>query len=293
MTTRFRVLGALEASRDGEALALGGPTQQAVLAVLLSHANRDVSADLLVEVVWGDRAGSRPLHTLRVHISEIRKVLEPDHQRGDDWAILTTTGDGYRLETRPADLDSARSEQLLEEAKEAAKDAPEAAYALLHEANDLWRGRPFGELETTSLLGTERSRLVQHRLVVLQRLFEVGLDLGKHRELVGPIQEASDEHPFDETLRGQLMLALYRSGRQADALEAYRAFAKQLGEELGLEPGQDLMRLEELVLTKTLGSILRQRRRARTSPRSRRASSAGLKRPQRPPRCSKPLGSSR
>ena len=176
MTTRFRVLGSLEASRDGEPLALGGPRQQTVLAVLLALANRTVSADLIVEEVWGDRAGSRPLHTLRVHISEIRKALEPDHERGDEWSILTTVGDGYRLDVLPELLDSARSEQLLA----AAEASPNAAYEMLSEAADLWRGRPFGDLESTSLIGAERSRLEQHRLVLLQRLFEVGLELGDH-----------------------------------------------------------------------------------------------------------------
>jgi DNA-binding response OmpR family regulator len=117
MTTQFCVLGAVGAFREGESLSLGGPIQRTVLAVLIAHANEVVSADGLVEEVWGESLGSDPYHTLRVHLSELRKVLEPGHQRGEAWSILETVGDGYRFRVEPGDIDALRAEVLLGKAR--------------------------------------------------------------------------------------------------------------------------------------------------------------------------------
>ncbi|HEX6299598.1 MAG TPA: BTAD domain-containing putative transcriptional regulator [Acidimicrobiia bacterium] len=248
MSTRFRVLGTLEAQREGP-LDLGGPTQQTVLAVLLAHANRVVSADYLVEEVWGERTGSNPAHTLRVHISELRKTLEPNHRRGDDWSLLKTVGEGYRLEVDAVSIDAANAERLLDQGRAAVELGDlKTAFETLGSALGLWSGRPYGDLESTSVLAAERSRLSQLRLHIQELYFEVGLRLGHHDALVGPLQTAVTENPYDERLCAHLMVALYRAGRQVDALAAYKDFSEGIGEELGLEPGPELQVLEENVL---------------------------------------------
>jgi DNA-binding SARP family transcriptional activator len=222
----FRILGPLEVVERGRALALGGPRQRTLLALLLTRANEVVSTDRLIHELWGTQPPSTAANTLQHHVSQLRRTLAPSE-------AIVTQQPGYLIRVGPDELDLLRFERLVEEAQQA---RPDAAARLLRDALDLWHGPPLANIADESFLQTEILRLEELRLSAVERRVEADLALGRHGEVVGELEALVREHPFREGLRGQLMLALYGSGRQADALGVYRQTRRLLVDELGVEP---------------------------------------------------------
>src|SRR5262245_23413891 len=232
----YRVLGSLEVLRGDGPLPLGGPKQRALLALLLVNANRVVARDRLIDELWGESPPDTAVKTTQVYVSRLRKLL-PD-------GALATRSPGYLLAVEPAELDSSRFEQLVTDARGA---VPVQASRLLREALDLWRGPALVEFEEP-FAQAEGGRLDDLRLAALEERIAADLALDRHPELVGELEALIGEQPHRERLRAQLMLALYRCGRQAEALAAYRD-ARAALDELGLEPSADLRALEKQILT--------------------------------------------
>jgi predicted ATPase/DNA-binding SARP family transcriptional activator len=240
-TMEFNVLGPLEVRRDGSVVALGGGRPRALLAVLLLHANEPVSAERLAAAVWGEDAPPGAVKTVQVNVSRLRKAL------GDD-AVLTTAA-GYRLRVGPGELDANHFERLLDEGRRTlAQGRPEEAAERLRQALGLWRGPALADLAFEPFARAEIERLEEQRLAAVEARTEADLAVGRHAELVAELQRLVAEHPLRERLHGQLMLALYRSGRQADALDAYRDARGVLVEQLGIEPGTELQELQQAIL---------------------------------------------
>ena len=240
--TQFRILGPLEVQHGDEPLSLSAK-QRHLLAILLLNANRVVSTDRLIDELWGESPPETAPNALQVYVSQLRKVLPGDAES----APIARRDPGYLLRVEPGQLDLERFEKLAAEGRErlAAGDAAAAA-ATLGEALALWRGRALADVDEH--LGAEAERLEELRVAVLEQRIEADLALGKHAEVVAELERLVQEHPFRERLRAQLMLVLYRAGRQADALEAYRAARRTLVDELGIEPGEELQRLERAIL---------------------------------------------
>ena len=234
---QFKVLGPLEAVRDERRLGLGGRKPRAVLAALLLGDGRHVRTDALVDAVWGDAAPATAVKAVHKHVSFLRRQL-------GDPRLIVTRPDGYELPA--ADLDRRRFDRLVDEA--AADREPERRAARLAEALALWRGEPYLDLGDLPAAGAERRRLEERRLAAVEALAAARLELGQHRALVGWLEQLVAAHPLHERLWGLLMLALYRSGRQADALAAYRRLRATLVEQLGVEPSPELRRLHQQVL---------------------------------------------
>jgi DNA-binding SARP family transcriptional activator/streptogramin lyase len=236
----FLVLGRLEAYDDGVELDLGPRKQRAVLAVLLLNANHVVSTERLIDDLWGDAPPSTARSALQVYVAGLRKAL------GNGGASLRTRAPGYVLELDPGALDLDRFTQLRAEARESS-DAERRA-ALLHEALMLWRDAPLPELRTEPFSTAAVAQLELLRFAALEERIDTDLALGRDAALVTELESLVAEHPYRERLRAQLMLALYRSGRQADALDAYQEGRRVLQDELGLEPGKELRDLEAAIL---------------------------------------------
>jgi predicted ATPase/DNA-binding SARP family transcriptional activator len=243
----FRILGPLEVRADGRAVALAGAKPRALLAVLVLHANQPVSAERLALALWGEDAPAGAVKTVQVHVSRLRKALgDPD--------VLATTPAGYRLRVRPGELDAERFERLVADGRRAlAAGAAERAVAVLYDALELWRGPPLAELASLPFAPAEIERLEERHLAAVEARVEADLAAGRHGELVAELQQLTSRHPWRERLHAQLMLALYRSGRQADALHAYRRARGILVEELGIEPGAQLRDLQQAILAHDLG----------------------------------------
>jgi DNA-binding SARP family transcriptional activator len=235
------VLGPLEVVADGRPIALGGPRQRALLALLLLHANRVVSSDRLLDELWPEEAPLAGRAALRVRVSQLRKALGPD--------VVATRSPGYVLQAAPEQLDLDRFERLTSDAgRELEAGRAQQAATLLREALSLWRGEALAELAYETFAQPEIARLEELRLVAFERRVEADLALGRQAELVPELESAVAQHPLRERLRAQLMLALYRSGRQADALEAYQEARRALVDGLGIEPGRALLDLEAAIL---------------------------------------------
>lgn len=238
------MLGSLEVTRDGEPLLLGGERQRTLLALLLIRANELVAADQLVELLFGGRRSDSGLNAVRVAVSRLRRALAGP---GDE--TLVTRAGGYVLEVGPEQLDAAVFEAKVRQADEllAADDAHGAA-SHLREALGLWRGAPFADLSRVEDVQPEVRRLEELRLQATMARIDAELALGGGAALVGELEQLIADEPLQERLRGQLMRALYRAGRQADALAAYRQTSEHLREELGLEPSSALQDLERQIL---------------------------------------------
>jgi len=228
-------------SREGTELQLGGPKQRALLAILLLEANHAVSADRLIDALWGDRPPDTAKNTLQVYVSQLRKLL-PE-------GALETVAPGYRLAVAPEELDLSRFDELAQQGRAALRigDAATGAQAL-GAALALWRGPALADLALEPFAQTEAARLEELRLAVLEDRIEADLALGRHGPLVAELEHLIVENPFRERLRAQLMLALYRSGRQAEALAVYQRTRRTLVDELGIEPGESLRQLEQAIL---------------------------------------------
>ena len=234
----FRILGPLEVVEDDSPIALGGARRRALLALLLTRANEVVSTDRLIDELWGERPPENAANALQYHVSRLRKLL------GGPEAIITREP-GYLIQVGPDELDLLRFERLVEEGQ---RSSPEAAARLLRDALALWRGPALADVAHESFAQAEILRLEELRLVALERRIDAELELGRDAELVAELEALVREHPLRERLRAQLMLALYRSGRQADALEVYRQTRRLLVDELGLEPSPALHELEQAIL---------------------------------------------
>jgi YVTN family beta-propeller protein len=246
----FRLLGAIAVTRDGTGLPLGGPRQRAVLALLLLDANRLVPADRLVETVWAGRPPPGARTTVQSYVFHLRRALEPGRVRGDGGHILITRDSGYVLAVDRAHLDAAVFEEQFHAGCAAAADGrPAEAAGQLRDALALWRGRALEDLADYPFTRPEATRLEELRVAALEARVDADLLLGRHRALIGELQSLVADYPLGERFHEQLILALYRSGRQADALAAYRRVRDQLAEELGIEPGEPLRRLHQCVLT--------------------------------------------
>ena len=248
---RFLILGPLEAYEGERRLSLGGTKQRALLAMLLLHANEVVSSDRLVEALWGESASDDATKALSVALSRLRKVLEPERSPGAAGELLVTRPPGYLMKLDPDQLDLHRFDQLVLEARSV--DDPATSAGLLREALALWRGAPLADLAYESFGQSEIARLEESRLAALEQRIEFDLVLGHHDELVGELEGLTGDYPLRERLRGQLMLALYRSGRQADALQSYQAARASLVEELGIEPSRPLRELHQAILQQDQG----------------------------------------
>jgi DNA-binding SARP family transcriptional activator len=235
----IRLLGPFEVMLDGRPVRVSGSKRDALLASLALRRGRPVSVDALIDELWGDKGPAMPRNAVHHHVARLRAALGP--------AAIVGSRNGYALAC--ATTDAVVFEDLLVEARAASRtgDARTAADVAAR-CLGLWRGAPLQGLPDTPALSTAAGRLEQLRIDALEERFEAALALGEHREIVSELQHAIDEHPFRERLWRQLMLALYRSGRQADALETYRSARRVHVERLGLEPGPELRRLQEAIL---------------------------------------------
>jgi len=240
-TIEFRILGPFEVSERGQPLEVGAGKQRALLALLVLHAGEVVSTDRLIDALWGERPPASALNSVHIYVSRLRKALGNGR--------LETRGHGYRLALEPEQLDLARFERLLGEGRGLlAEGEAERAAEALRNALALWRGPPLSDFESEPFAQGEIARLEELRLAALEERIDADLALGRHAELVSELEALVREHPLREGLRAQLMLALYRSGRQAEALAAYQHARRTLAEELGLEPGRTLQELERAIL---------------------------------------------
>jgi DNA-binding SARP family transcriptional activator len=239
----FRILGPLEIWDDGAEVRLSGDRQRALLAILLLHAGEAVSSDRLMDDLWGDTPPSAGGTALRVRVSQLRKAL------GDDGGLITSRAHGYALSIESGHLDLHRFERLVGEGERAlAAGDPAGAGERLHEALALWRGAPLADFTYAPFAQGAIARLEELRLAAIELRIEADLALGRHAAVVGELETLVAEHPLRERFWIQLMVALYRAGRQAEALAAYRSARTRLVDEIGVEPGPELQALERRIL---------------------------------------------
>jgi DNA-binding SARP family transcriptional activator/ABC-type branched-subunit amino acid transport system substrate-binding protein len=240
---KTRILGPLEVLVEGRRVEIPGGKQRELLAILLIHANEFVSSDRLVEELWSESPPASALKTLQALVSRLRSAL------GSASGSILTHGHGYRLQLEPAQLDAEAFRAGLDEGRRAlARGDAATASETLREALALWRGPALAEFRYADFAQSEIARLEELRLSAQEERIEADLELGRHEELVVELEELVSDHPLRERLRAQLMLALYRSGRQAGALQAYQEGRRALAEELGLEPSESLQNLERRIL---------------------------------------------
>ena len=235
----IRLLGTFQVTVDGRPAGTGGSKRDALLALLALRRGRPASVDALIDDLWGSDIPASPRNAIHHHVARLRAALGKD--------AIVGTPNGYAV--ADATTDALVFEGLLVEARAALRDgdAHTAADAAAR-ALSLWRGSALEGLADTDSVRAEADRLEELRVDALEERFEAALELGEHREIVSELQQAVHERPFRERLWRQLMLALYRSGRAADALEAYQSARRVHVEQLGLEPGPELRRTQEAIL---------------------------------------------
>ena len=237
----YRILGPLEAFDRERQLPLGGAKQRAVLALLLLHGNETLTRDVIVDELWGENPPPTAAKVLQNCVSALRKELPPD--------TIRTVAGAYGIALEADELDRDRFERLLSEGRAALESGDHAdALDQLRHALGLWRGAPLSDLSYERFAQDEIKRLEELHIGALEDRIEAELALGHHDELVPELEGLVTRHPLRERIRAQLMLALYRAGRQAEALEAYRAARRTLLAELGIEPGRALRELEHAIL---------------------------------------------
>jgi DNA-binding SARP family transcriptional activator len=244
------ILGPLDVrDREGREIRLPAGRERSLFALLLINRGEVVSTDRIVDALWGVQPPETAAKAVQGYVSHLRRVLEPGYEPGDAREVLVTRPPGYVLRTDAVIVDATRFEQLAGNGRRALDDgsASEAAL-LLEEALALWRGPALAEFAYDDFAQAEIHRLGELKLSATEDRVESLLRLGRHGELAGQLDPLVAAHPLRERLRGQWMLALYRSGRQADALQAYRDGRRLLADELGLEPGPELQRLERAIL---------------------------------------------
>jgi predicted ATPase/DNA-binding SARP family transcriptional activator len=244
---KYEVLGEIRVLRAGAPIHLGGPMAVRLLAALLIDAPRAVERDTLIERLWGNDPPATETTALQVHVSRLRRVLEPGN-RGGASSVLRTSDDGYGLVIDRAQIDADHFESLLREAEDLAEPEPERALSDVESARALWRGRPWGALADEVWMRGEVSRLEELRRRADELWADVQLALGRHDLIVDSLARAVAEEPLRERRWEQLMLGLYRCGRQAEALRAFQDARRVLTDELGIEPSPALRGLEQAVL---------------------------------------------
>ncbi|HWR47757.1 MAG TPA: BTAD domain-containing putative transcriptional regulator [Pseudonocardiaceae bacterium] len=236
----FEVLGPRQVRQGEQPVQLSAPMPRMVLGVLLTRANTPVPVDVLVDALWAGQRDPRAAKKLQLHVHRLRRVL-------DDPARIRFEHGGYTLQVHPGELDAERFESALAEGTDAGQ--PARAVALLRRALQLWRGDPFSDITDLPLLRAEADRLTERRLTGLTQLYAAELACGHANAIIPELVELAARHPMREQLQGLLMTALYQAGRQAEALEVYHRTRGALVEQLGLEPGNELQRLEHAILT--------------------------------------------
>src|SRR6185312_12391231 len=246
---RFGILGPLQViGDDGRELALGGRMPRTVLAILLLRANEVVSSDRVVEELWAGAPPASAAKGLHVHVSRLRRALAAGHPDRGGERLVTAAG-GYLLRIAPDELDVQRCQRLIGEGRSLlAAGRPDQALAALSGAVELWRGDVLADFQYAAFAQAEIARLGELRAAVLEERIAVEMLLGREAQVLGELERLVRDYPYRERLRGQLMLALYRTGRQAEALAAYRAARSALVDELGIEPSVELRQLHEAIL---------------------------------------------
>lgn len=235
-SVEFHVLGPVTVTSGYESLRIGGPKQRTVLAMLISRAGQSLSADVLASAVYGDDVPERSRRLIQTYVSTLRSVV------GD---VIAKNSIGWSLVAEPADVDAARCYDLYQSAHGL---DPHDAAVVLHDALSIWRGEPYADVEAHGELDSEIMRLVELRVTVLQARIDADLESGRHAELIGELEALVGEHPYQERFRAQHMLALYRSGRQREALRSLGKMREVLVDELGVDPSPNLQNLERRIL---------------------------------------------
>lgn len=235
-TVIIRVLGPIDVIADGQPVMLGGQKQRTVLALLVASAGTAVSSDSLIQGVWGDDAPSGVRRSLSTYLSNLRSEL------GD---VIHRLGKGYVLEIDRAAVDAYAFEDMVAAASDL---SPEEASEMLRDGLAMWRGYPYADVDAYMALDAEATRLNDLRMVALEKRIDADLDAGHHREIIGELEALTSEYPLRERFRAQQMIALFRSGRQAEALRAYQVTRQYLGSELGIDPSSELRELEQRIL---------------------------------------------
>ncbi|MQA91665.1 MAG: protein kinase [Gemmatimonas sp.] len=246
---QFRVLGPLEVDEGSGPIPLGGPKQRAVLAYLLFRANELVPAETLVDGIWGEEPPERARNIIQTYISHLRKALGRDR--------IESHAPGYRLRLDSSELDAIRFDMLMRDAKRALPRDPNIAVGILDDALALWRGPALADLSDQPSLLAEAARLNELRLEAQEDRIEGLLASGAQARAIGELEILLARHPWRESFWGLLMLALYREGRQAEALDAYQRAREVLADELGIDPSSELVRLQERILKQDAGLDLR------------------------------------
>lgn len=247
---RYQLLGPFDVfSEDGHSLALGGERQRALFALLALHPNEVVSVDRIVDALWDEDPPPTASNVIQVYVSRLRRILEPDLPKGGTPSILLTRRPGYLLRVVDGELDS----QVFSRQAQAGHDAAESgnrglALSLLSEALDMWRGEALADFAYEDFARAAIGRLDEERLNAWETLIDVRLDLGEHDHVVSVLEGLLEAHPFNEKLWYQMLLALYRAGRQADALRGFQAASAALLDTLGIDPGPELQDLEHRIL---------------------------------------------
>src|SRR5712691_9785989 len=236
---QFGLLGPLQVELDGEPVPLAGRKPGALLAALLLRVNRTVSRDALIDALWPDDPPETAANTIQVYVSQLRRALPA--------VVVETDGSGYVLRAEPETIDAQRFERLVEAALEPGL-APDAVLRLLDDALALWRGVPLADLPADSPPRADAARFTEIRLQAIGRRIEAELQLGRHLDVLAELEELTRTEPSREQFTAQLMVALYRSSLQAEALAAYQRLRTHLQDELGLEPTPQLRELERSIL---------------------------------------------
>ncbi len=242
VTLEFRILGPLEVSDETGHVALGGPKQRGLLAILVLEAGRVVATDRLIDLLWGEEAPKTATASLQNAVGRLRRALGAD--------VLDTRSPGYVLRVQPDQIDARRFERALADSRGL---PPEERRDCLQQALTLWRGPALAEFAFDDFAQAEIRRLEELRLVVHGERIDADLELGRHGHVIGELEALVRNHPLRETFRRQLMLALYRAGRQAEALEVYQDARARFVDELGIEPGPELKRLQSEILRHEAG----------------------------------------
>ncbi|MBV8958368.1 MAG: AfsR/SARP family transcriptional regulator, partial [Actinobacteria bacterium] len=244
----IRLLGPVQlVGAGGIPAGIGGPKERAALAVLALHANQAVSEDRLIDALWGNDPPRTAARTLQSHVSRLRRAF---HEEAADVFSLEAQAGGWILRTPIDAVDIARFEALLAKGRQAVAQSDHLAAALAFgDALRLWRGRALDEFADEPWAAGDAVRLEELRVLALEERIEAELACGRHHEVVGDLEAACRTHPLRERLWGQRMVALYRAGRQADALRAFQELRRTLSEELGIDPNPALARLENAILT--------------------------------------------
>src|SRR6266536_526105 len=243
------MLGPLEARRAGRPLRLGSIKHRMLLAKLLLHANQVISTDELIDTVWGEQPPPTVRQSLQNHVAALRRVIEQAGTPAGQPRTLLTRDPGYLLQVDPDQIDLHRFRRMVDQGRAALEGGERrTATKLLHEAVALWRGPALADVVAAGVSWPELAGIDELEIGAVEARIEADLVAGRHAELIGELESLIRLHPLREHLHGQMMLALYRSGRQADALGAYRHARRTLVDELGIEPSVRLQRLEQAIL---------------------------------------------